>query len=46
MTEACFRDFSRRVIPAPAKTQGAKRQVPVASIRRPAVRRKPSARRQ
>ena len=51
LAEACFRDFSRRVIAGPAKTQGAKRPVPVASIRRPAIPRpairpKPSARRQ
>jgi molybdate transport system regulatory protein len=50
LAEACFRDFSRRVVAAPAKTREAKRPVPVASIRRPALRRpalrgKPSARR-
>ena len=39
LAEACFRDFSRRVVAAPAKTRGAKRPVPVASIRRPANRR-------
>jgi molybdenum-dependent DNA-binding transcriptional regulator ModE len=38
LAEACFEDFSRRVNAAPAKTRGAKRTVPVASIRRPANR--------
>jgi molybdate transport system regulatory protein len=51
LAEACLQDFRRRVTPAQAKTRGAKRSVPVASIRRPAirrpaVRRTPSARRQ
>jgi molybdate transport system regulatory protein len=45
LAEACLQDFSRRATPAPAKTRGAKRPVPVASIRRPAIRRKASARR-
>jgi molybdate transport system regulatory protein len=45
LAEACLQDFSRRVTPAPAKTRGVKRSVPVASIRRPAIRRKASARR-
>src|ERR1700730_16978832 len=40
LAEACFQDFSRRVNAAPAKTRGAKRTVPVASIRRPASARR------
>jgi molybdate transport system regulatory protein len=45
LAEACLQDFSRRVTPAPAKARGVKRSVPVATIRRPAIRRKASARR-
>ena len=39
LAEACFQDLSRRVNVGPAKTRGAKRAVPVASIRRKAARR-------
>jgi molybdate transport system regulatory protein len=39
LAEACFQDLSRRVNAGPAKTRGAKRAVPVASIRRKAARR-------
>ena len=50
LAKACFEDLSRRVNAAPEKPRGAKRTVPVASIRRPANRgpanrRKASARR-
>jgi molybdate transport system regulatory protein len=40
LAEACFQDFSRRANAAPAKTRGAKRAVPVASIRRRASARR------
>ena len=40
LAEACFQDFSRRVKAPPAKTRGAKRPVPVASIRRKASARR------
>jgi molybdate transport system regulatory protein len=39
LAEACFQDLGRQSDAAPAKTPGAKRTVPVASIRRPAIRR-------
>jgi len=39
LAEACFQDLIRRVNAGPAKTRGAKRAVPVASIRRKAARR-------
>jgi molybdate transport system regulatory protein len=39
LAEASFQDLSRRVNAGPAKTRGAKRAVPVASIRRKAARR-------
>jgi len=39
LAEACFQDLSRRVNAGPAKTRGAKRAVPVASIRGKAARR-------
>ena len=40
LAEACFRDVSRRVNAAPAKSRGTKRTVPVASIRRKASARR------
>jgi molybdate transport system regulatory protein len=40
LAEACFQDLSRRVNAAPARARGAKRTVPVASIRRKASARR------